>query len=70
MLQAWIAAILMVVGMIAMFINPIVGGILITIGYLLYKNTDKATRAAAESTFWGFALLCMVVVGVTAVFNL
>ena len=67
MLQVWIGAILLVLGMFMLLANPVAGGVLIGIAYLLYKNTSKATRAAAESTFWGICLLCGTVVGVAAI---
>lgn len=70
MLQVWISGILLVLGMFMLLANPVVGGIIIAIGYALYANTSKATRAAAESTFWGFALLCGAVVGVVAFLGL
>ena len=69
MLQVWIGGILLVLGMVALLANPVLGGILIAIGYMLYKGTDRATRAAAESTFWGFALLCGVIVGIAALIS-
>jgi len=70
MLQVWIGAILLVLGMFMLLANPVAGGILIGIGYLLYKNTSKATRAAAESTFWGICLLCGAIVGAVAILGL
>lgn len=70
MLQVWIGAILLVLGMFMLLANPVAGGILIGIGYLLYKNTSKSTRAAAESTFWGTCLICGVIVGAVAILGL
>nr|WP_298168299.1 hypothetical protein [uncultured Pseudomonas sp.] len=70
MLQVWIGAILLVLGMFMLLANPVAGGILIAIGYALYINTSKATRAAAESTFWGICLICMIVVGAVAFLGL
>jgi|GEM_PF-2677947 len=70
MLQVWIGVIVLVLGMVLLLANPVAGGILIAIGYALYANTSKATRAAAESTFWGFALLCGAVVGIVVILGL
>ncbi len=70
MVQVYISGILIVLGMVALLGNPVAGGILIAIGYALYANTSKATRAGAESTFWGFALLCGAIVGLVAIISL
>ncbi|WP_447593508.1 hypothetical protein [Aquipseudomonas campi] len=70
MLQVWIAAILIVLGMFLLLASPITGGITIGIGYALYANTSKATRADAESTFWGICLLCGAIVGIAAILGL
>lgn len=70
MLQVWLGAILLVLGMFMLLASPVAGGILIGIGYLLCKNTSKATRAAAESTFWGICLICGVVAGAVAILGL
>lgn len=69
MLQVWIGGTLLVLGMFMLLASPVAGGILIAIGYALYANTNKATRAAAESTFWGLALLCGAGVGIAAIFG-
>lgn len=69
MAQVYLGGILMVLGMFALLANPVLGGILIAAGFGLYKTTSKATRADAESTFWGFALLCGVIVGIAAIFG-
>ncbi|WP_220816112.1 hypothetical protein [Pseudomonas paralcaligenes] len=69
MLQVYLGGILMVLGMFALLASPIIGGIMLAAGYGLYSTTSKATRADAESTFWGFAVLCMVVVGVAALLS-
>lgn len=70
MLQVWIGATLLVFGMFLLLASPIAGGIVIAIGYALYANTSKATRAAAESTFWGICLVCGVIVGAVAILGL
>lgn len=62
MLQVYAGGILMVLGMVALLGNPVVGGVMIGIGFALYKTTSKATRADAESTFWGFGLLCGAII--------
>lgn len=58
MLQVYAGGILMVLGMVALLGNPVVGGVMIGIGFALYRLTSKAKRADAESTFWGFGILC------------
>ncbi len=63
MLQVYLGGILMVLGMVALLGNPVVGGLMIAAGFGLYKTTSKATRADAESTFWGFGLLCGGILG-------
>lgn len=62
MLQVYAGGILMVLGMVALLGKPVVGGVMIGIGFTLYKTTSKATRADAESTFWGFGLLCGAII--------
>ena len=62
MLQVYAGGILMVLGMVALLGNPVVGGVMIGIGFTLHKATSKATRADAESTFWGFGILCGAII--------
>lgn len=62
MLQVYLGGILMVLGMVALLASPVVGGLMIAAGYGLYKTTSKATRADAESTFWGFGILCGAII--------
>ena len=70
MLKVYIGGIFMVLGMFALFANPVLGGIMIAGGYGLYASTSKAIRAQAESTFWGLALLCGVVVTGAAILGM
>lgn len=62
MITVYVGGILMVIGMFALLASPVLGGVLIAVGYGLFATTKKATRAAAESTFWGLALLCGAIV--------
>lgn len=70
MLKVYIGGILMVLGMFALLANPVLGGVIIAAGYGLFASTKKATRAAAESTFWGLALLCGAIVTAVAVLGM
>lgn len=70
MLQVYAGGILMVLGMVALLGNPVVGGLMIAAGYGLYKTTSKATRADAESTFWGFGILCGAIILLVGLFNI
>lgn len=69
MLQVYLGGILMVLGMVALLASPVLGGLMIAAGYGLYKTTSKAVRADAESTFWGFGLLCGAILLLVGLFN-
>jgi hypothetical protein len=70
MAQVYIGGILMVLGMFSLLANPVLGGIILAVGYGLFATTKKSTRAAAESTFWGLALLCGAIVTVVAILGM
>lgn len=38
-------------------------------GYWLFQQSTAAQRHGAQSLFFGFALLCMVITGVAALFG-
>lgn len=70
MFKVYIGGIFMVLGMFALFANPVLGGIMIAAGYGLFASTPKSIRAEAESVFWGLALLCGVVVTGAAILGM
>jgi hypothetical protein len=62
-----IGAILMVLGMAALVKVPILGALLIGIGYACYSKATPSQRSATASLFFGICLVAMVIVGAVAV---
>jgi len=69
MLKAYLSFLLLVGGMLALIPQPIVGGILLGLGYWLFQNTSNSERSEAEGAFFGFCLLCGVVAGAATILS-
>jgi hypothetical protein len=64
-----IAAVLMVMGMAALVKAPLLGAVLIGVGYACYSQTTPAQRSEATSVFFGLCVLAMIIVGVAAAYS-
>ena len=69
MLNVYLGGILMVLGLIALIGIPAAGVVMIGGGYWIFQQSTPAQRHGAQSLFFGFALLCMVITGVAALFG-
>lgn len=70
MLKVYAGGILMVLGMFAVFAQPMIGAVMIGGGYLLYSKSTAVQRHDATSLFFGFCLLCGILLGVSALLGL
>ena len=64
-----IAAVLMVLGMVALIKLPIVGAILMGIGYACYSQTTRSQRSETASVFFGICMLSMIAFGLVVLFQ-
>ena len=69
MLNVYLGGTLMVFGLIALIGMPTAGVVMIGAGYWIFQQSTHAQRHGAQSLFFGFALLCMVITGVAALFG-
>ena len=69
MLNVYLGGTLMVFGLIALIGMPTAGVVMIGAGYWIFQQSTPAQRHGAQSLFFGFALLCMVITGVAALFG-
>lgn len=69
MLNVYLGGTLMVLGLIALIGMPTAGVVMIGGGYWIFQQSTPAQRHGAQSLFFGFALLCMVITGVAALFG-
>lgn len=69
MLKAYLSFLLLVGGLLALIKQPIVGGILLGLGYWLFQNTSNSERSEAEGVFFGLCLLCGLIVGAATILD-
>ena len=69
MIKVYAGGTLMVLGLIALIGMPTLGVVMIGGGYWLFQQSTAAQRHEAQSLFFGFALLCMVITGLAALFG-
>lgn len=69
MIKVYVGGILMVAGMLAIISQPVAGIAMLGAGYWLFQQSTPAQRHGAQGLFFGFALLCMVITGVAALFG-
>ena len=69
MLNVYLGGILLVLGIIALLAQPTAGVVMIGAGYWIFQQSTASQRHGAQSLFFGFALLCMVITGVAALFG-
>ena len=69
MLNVYLGGTLMVFGLIALIGMPTAGVVMIGAGYWIFQQSTASQRHGAQSLFFGFALLCMVITGVAALFG-
>lgn len=67
-MKATIGGILLVAGMIALLQRPILGALLIGVGYFLFSGTTRQQRSDALGIFFGVCLVCLVVVSAISLF--
>lgn len=67
-MQPTVGGILMVLGMVALMAQPLLGVILLGVGYWLYNGSTPAQRSAAAGNFFGLGVLAMVALGISALF--
>ena len=70
MIKVYVGGTLMVFGLIALIGMPTAGVVMIGAGYWIFQQSTASQRHGAHSLFFGFALLCMVITGVAALFGL
>jgi hypothetical protein len=58
--------IFLVAGMVIVITVPIVGVALLGVGYWMLESSTARQKQASVDTFFGIALLCMVITGVLA----
>lgn len=58
--------IFLVAGMVMVITVPLVGVALLGVGYWMLESSTAGQKQAAGDTFFGIALLCMVITGVVA----
>ena len=69
MIKVYVGGILMVAGMLAIISQPVAGIAMLGGGYWLFQQSTASQRHGAQSLFFGFALLCMVITGLAALFG-
>ena len=69
MIKVYVGGILMVAGMLAIISQPVAGIAMLGGGYWLFQQSTASQRHGAQSLFFGFALLCMAITGVAALFG-
>ena len=66
MIKVYAGGTLMVLGLIALIGMPTAGVVMIGAGYWIFQQSTASQRHGAQSLFFGFALLCMVIAGLAA----
>lgn len=69
MIKVYVGGILMVAGMLAIISQPVAGIAMLGGGYWLFQQSTASQRHGAQSLFFGFALLCMIITGLAALFG-
>jgi len=69
MIKVYVGGILMVLGLVALIRMPLAGVAMIGGGYWLFQQSTASQRHGAQSLFFGFALLCMIITGLAALFG-
>lgn len=69
MIKVYVGGILMVAGMLAIISQPVAGIAMLGGGYWLFQQSTASQRHGAQSQRTGFALLCMIITGLAALFG-
>ena len=69
MIKVYAGGVLMVLGLIALIGMPTAGVVMMGAGYWIFQRSTASQRHGAHSLFFGFALLCMVITGLAALFG-
>ena len=69
MIKVHVGGTLMVLGLIALIGMPTAGVVMIGAGYWIFQQSTASQRHGAHSLFFGFALLCMAITGLAALFG-